>query len=206
MQEKYRKADKRMRSLIYSLLVFLACTLSANAQHSIELSGGYLHVTSNQGLDGYTLGGSWLFNPKVALAFNYDSGRDTSTLGAFALTNVGLTVSKTHLQNWLIGPRIYFPGLFKGKGNVKGHIIHPFAEVQFGESNLFAQLQELNVGTQRSADTAFSWTLGAGGDFRLSSHWAARISADLLRTHFVDNGQSSLRLAMGVVYNFKGIR
>jgi len=180
--------------------------LSANAQHSIELSGGYLHVTSNQGLDGYTLGGSWLFNPKVALAFNYDSGRDTSTLGAFALTNVGLTVSKTHLQNWLIGPRIYFPGLFKGKGNVKGHIIHPFAEVQFGESNLFAQLQELNVGTQRSADTAFSWTLGAGGDFRLSSHWAARISADLLRTHFVDNGQSSLRLAMGVVYNFKGIR
>jgi hypothetical protein len=167
-----------------------------------ELSGGYAHITGNQGLDGFNAGASFFLDPKISVGFNYDSGWDTSTLGAFALTNVGLTVSNSHLQNFLAGPRFYFPGLLKGHGNIHGHILHPFVQAQFGESTLYSKLSSVNFGVVTSSDTQFTWVLGGGGDFFFKDHWTARVSADLVRTHFVDEGQSRLRVILGVACRF----
>jgi len=120
------------------------------------------------------------------------------------LTNVGLTVTKSHLQDFMAGPRIYFPGVFAPHCGAKGHlpILHPFVQAQFGESELWTEVSSVNIGTVTSSDTAFSWLLGGGGDFYFSEHFAARVSTDLLRTHFVDTGQSRLRLILGVVARF----
>lgn len=167
-----------------------------------ELTGGYAHITGNQGLDGFNAGASFFLDPKISIGFNYDGVYDTSTLGVFALTNVGLTVSNSHLQNFLAGPRFYFPGLFKGHGNIHGHILHPFVQAQFGESNLYTKVTSVNIGTITSSDTQFTWVLGAGGDFFFKDHWAARVSADLVRTHFADEGQSRLRVILGVACRF----
>jgi hypothetical protein len=170
--------------------------------HRFELSGGWSHITGNEGLNGFNAG-AWVYlDPKISIGFNYDGVYNTSVLGAFALTNVGLTVSKAHLQNFLAGPRFYFPGLLKGHGNIRGHIIHPFVEAQFGESELWSEVSAVNVGTLTSQDTEFTWVLGGGGDFDFKSRWSARINVDLVRTHFVDMGQSRLRLIMGLACRF----
>jgi hypothetical protein len=170
--------------------------------HRFELSGGYSHITGNEGLDGFNVG-AWVYlDPKISIGFNYDGVYDTSVLGAFALTNVGLTVSKAHLQNFLAGPRFYFPGLLKGHGNVRGHILHPFVEAQFGESELWSEVTAVNVGTITSTDTEFTWVLGGGGDFDFKNRWSARINADLVRTHFTDMGQSRLRIILGLACRF----
>jgi hypothetical protein len=196
-----RLQRKTMKTIACTLLLFMALSIAACAQ-TVELSGGYTHITQNEGLDGFDVGGAYYLAHRVSLAFNYDGVYDNSRLGVFELTNVGLTVTNSHLQDWLIGPRFFTPGLLKGKGKVQGHLLIPFIEAQFGESNLFSQLTAINIGTIRSADTTFSWMLGGGGDFRVTNHWAARINLDLLRTHFADAGQSRLRLGLGVAYTF----
>ena len=205
---------KELTIKIVCTVSFLALSLMTYAQSQTpapqseqefyrwELSGGYSHVTGYQGLDGFNVGGSFFLAPKISLGVNYDGVYDTTTLGAFALTNVGLLVSKSHLQDLLTGPRIYFPGLFKGKGNIKGHILNPFVETQFGESHLYSKLEGPTFGTRTSSDTEFTWLLGGGGDFSFSNHFAARINADFLRTHFVDSGQSHLRIILGLVGKF----
>lgn len=172
--------------------------------HRVEVGGGYAHVTGDEGLNGFTVTGAIFLDPKISIAFNYDGVYNTSVLGAFALTNVGLTTSKDHLQNFIIGPRIYTPGItIKGcGGTINHHIANPFIEAQFGESNLYSQVTTVQIGTITSADTAFTWELGGGADFPFRNNWAARVNVDLLRTHFVDEGQSRLRLVLGVVYRF----
>ena len=44
--------------------------------------------------------------------------------------------------------------------------------------------------------------VGGGADYRLTSHWVARIKLDFLRTHFADTGQSRVRLGLGIAYTF----
>lgn len=170
-----------------------------------ELSGGYAHISGNEGLDGFNVGASGFLAPNVSLGFNFDGVYDTSILGsgAFALTNVGLVTSKSHLYDYMAGPRIYFPGVFKPHCGVNAlPVLRPFVQAQFGESTLWTQVTSVNIGTVATQDTAFSWLLGGGGDFRIDNHFAARVSADLLRTHIADSGQSRIRVILGVVARF----
>jgi hypothetical protein len=169
-----------------------------------EIGGGYAHISGNEGMDGFNVGASVFLAPNVSLGFNYDGVYDTSVLGAFALTNVGLTTSNSHMQDYLAGGRFYFPGVLKphcGANNVLP-ILHPFVQAQFGESNLYSKVTSVNVGTISSSDTQFSWLLGGGAEVNFADHWSARVSADLLRTHFVDSGQSRIRVLLGVVGRF----
>jgi outer membrane protein OmpA-like peptidoglycan-associated protein len=139
---------------------------------------------------------------RVALAFDYDSGWDTSHLGAFELTQTGVIVTKSHLQDFLGGPRIFFPGTVKSK---ETHLarLWPFAEVQFGMSHLNSSLENPTTSVSQSAsDNAFSWMVGGGADYRLSPHWVGRVKVDFLRTHFAETGQSRVRLGFGIAYTF----
>ena len=170
-----------------------------------ELSGGYAHISGNQGLNGFNAGASFFLNPSISLGFNFDGVWDTTILGSgvFAFTNIGLVTSKSHLYDYMSGPRIYFPGVFKPHCGVNAlPVLRPFVQAQFGESTLFTQVTSVNVGTVAAQDTAFSWLLGGGGDFRIDDHFAARVSADLLRTHIADSGQSRIRVILGVVGRF----
>jgi hypothetical protein len=183
------------------LLSLFAFSLSTSAQN-VELSGGYAHISGDQGLDGFNVGAAAWFTPRVAIAADYDSGWDTSRIGIFELTATGLVVSKSHLQNFLFGPRFFFPGAIK-TGNKRIANLLPFAEVEFGFSHLGASLVDVATDTGQSAtDNAFSWMLGGGADYRVSPHWVGRLKLGLLRTHLAETGQSRLRLSLGVAYTF----
>jgi hypothetical protein len=190
------------RSFFCLLLSLVSFSLSASAQR-VELSGGYAHISGDQGLDGFNVGAAAWFTHRVSIAADYDSGWDTSRLGIFEITQTGVIASKSHLQDWLFGPRISFPGLIK-TGNKRVAQLLPFGEAQFGVSHLSASIKQTATNFNQSAtDTAFSWMLGGGADYRLYPHWVGRLKLDLLRTHFAEAGQSRFRLTLGVAYTLK---
>ena len=187
------------RRLLLTLLLFHALMLwprNAAAQ-GLEVSGGWAHATGDFGLDGFDIGAAWWFSPKVSLSANYDDTYDTSHIGTFEFTTVGAIVSKSHLQNFLVGPRLYFSGQ-----KIKKYKITPFGEAQFGVTHLNSKIKEGLAPTISNSDSAFSWMLGAGADYPLTSHFSARGNLDLLRTHLNSAGQSRLRFVLGIAYTF----
>ena len=189
-------------SSLSCLLLLMSFSLNASAQR-VELSGGYTHITGDQGLDGFNVGAAAWFTHRVSIAADYDSGWDTSRIGIFELTPTGVVSSKSHLQDWLFGPRISFPGLIK-TGNKRVAQLLPYGEAEFGVSHLKSSIKQTATDfSQSTSDTAFSWMLGGGADYRLFPHWVGRLKLGLLRTHFAETGQSRLRLSLGVAYTLK---
>ena len=190
-----------MKSLSVFLALLLASPLLAAAQ-SLEVSGGYAHISGDNGTDGLNVGAAVRVMRRVSVAFDYDSAWDSSHLGAFALTKTGLIVSKSHLQDFLGGPRISFRGLLKNKKTFLPRL-WPFAEAQFGVSHLNSSLENPATNVSQSAsDSAFSWMVGGGADYRLASHWMGRFKIDFLHTNFADTGQNRVRLGFGIAYTF----
>jgi hypothetical protein len=204
--QRFRKERLKAMKKVYTLLLVLfALSLTASAQllRNVEVGGGYTYMSGNQGLNGFNVEGALFFTHRVALALDYDGGYDTSNIGSFQVTPVGLITSKSHLQNFLIGPRIYFPGLIQSK-NKTVKLLNIFGEAQFGGSHLNTEIIQAATNTRTgTSDSAFTWMLGGGSDFRLSDHWFARGNLDFLRTHFANEGQSRVRLVLGVSYFFK---
>jgi hypothetical protein len=192
-----------MKALSLSVLLLFVVLPFASAQNlNLELDGAYAHISGDGGLDGFNAGAALWFTPRVTIGIDYDSGWDRSHLGTFELTQLGLIVTKNHLQDFMIGPRIFLPGVIKSRKHIPS--LFPFAEAQFGESILNSKLQApiLNVNLSASG-TEFTWLLGGGADLRLASHWVGRVKLDLLRTHFADEGQSRVRFVLGVAYTFR---
>jgi len=188
---------KKATFLVIPVLLFLFSTPS-RAQ-KLEVGGGWAHVTSNFGVDGFNAGADYWFTPRVSGVFSYDDTWNTSNIGNFELTSIGQIAIKSHLENYLFGPRVAF-----AKKNIKKYQFIPFAEVQIGGTYLRSEVQEPSTGIKRTAsDNGFSWMLGGGADYVLSSHWAARANLDFLRTHLANAGQSQLRLVIGVAYSFQ---
>src|SRR5947209_7881507 len=104
---------KLVRTL-YAALASLALTLlclavppNAAAQ-GLEAAAGWTHITGNFGTDGFNFGAGWNFSPKVLVAADYDTAWDNSRIGTFDITSVGAVTSKSHLQDFMFGPRIFF--------------------------------------------------------------------------------------------------
>jgi opacity protein-like surface antigen len=186
--------------LVIPILLFLFSTRSmAQNLHNLEVGGGWAYVSSNFGVNGFNVGADYWFTPRVSGVFSYDDTWDTSSIGNFVLTPVGQIAIKSHLQNYLFGPRIAF-----AKKKIKNYEFVPFGEFQIGGTNLRSEVQQTSTGIRQTAsDNAFSWMLGGGADYVLSDHWAARANLDFLRTHLVNSGQSQLRLVIGVAYSIK---
>jgi opacity protein-like surface antigen len=182
--------------LLLTFLMALALPQTAKGQ-GLELGGGWSHVTGDNGTDGFNVGAAWWFTKRVTMAADYDSTWDTSTLTNFAFTQVGAITTKSHLQSFLLGPRIFFTTSWTDK-----HKLNPFGEAQFGVSHLSQKVTQVNVPSVSASDTAFSWMLGGGADYLFSSHWSGRANLDFLRTHLANEGQSRLRLVLGVRYTF----
>ena len=192
-----------MKNAMYVLLVLFAFSLPLFAQHDIEFNGGYQHASGDEGLDGFTVGAAWNPLPRFQLYANYDGLFDHSTLGSFALTRTGLTVITSHMQGFLTGPRFFLPGLIKGKGRIKGHLIVPFIDAGFGEYELHSELTTAITGTTTASDTAFAWKLGGGVDYRIYPHFTVRGDVGLLRTHFAESGQSRIRVGATLVWSLR---
>ncbi len=204
-----------MRKSICTILVTLALCLAASAQvrfSNAGFNGGYTHITGYQGLNGFNVGAELIVVRPASIAFDYDSGWNDSTLGVFQVTTVGLTSVKTHAQDFMVGPRIYFPLAFKNRSDSKGpcgtswgslRSLMPFIEAQFGESTISSTVNSVGTGSVSASDSAFTWELGGGADIKLNQRWAFRTKIDLLRTHFTSSGQSHARVVIGLAYSIK---
>jgi Domain of unknown function (DUF4440)/Outer membrane protein beta-barrel domain len=182
--------------LLLTFLTPLALPQTAQGQ-DLELGGGWSHVTGDNGTDGFNVGAAWWFTKRVTMAADYDSTWDTSSLTNFAFTQVGAIATKSHLQSFVLGPRVFFSTSWTDK-----HKLIPFGEAQFGVSHLSQKVTQTNMPSVSASDTAFSWMLGGGADYLLSPHWSGRANLDLLRTHLANEGQSRLRLVLGIRYTF----
>jgi hypothetical protein len=189
----------KIRAILLSLMIPISCQLNAQIFKNLELSGGWAHITGNNGLDGWNVGGAAWFSPRVSVAFDFDHVGDTTSLSAFALqSNTGLITIKSSMQDYLVGPRVFF-----GKKDVKVlRTLLPFAEFQVGATHLNSRVSQVGGVSQSASDNAGSWLLGGGGDFLLGGHWSGRLNLGLLRTHLSNAGQSRLRMAFGVAYTF----
>jgi hypothetical protein len=186
--------------LVLLVLLFLFSTSSmAQNLHNLEVGGGWAYVSSNFGVNGFNAGADYWFTPRVSGVFSYDDAWDTSNIGNFVLTPVGQIAIKSHLENYLFGPRIAF-----ANKKIKNYEFMPFGEFQIGGTHLRSEVQQTSTGIKQTAsDNAFSWMLGGGADYVFSDHWTARANLDFLRTHLANAGQSQLRLVIGVAYSIK---
>jgi len=181
------------------LLTLLAASMlpeTARGQ-GLEVGGGWSHVTGDFGTDGFNVGGAWWFTKRVTMAADYDSTWDTSSLTNFAFTQVGAIAAKSHLQSFVVGPRVFFSTAWTDK-----HKLNPFGEAQFGVSHLSQDVTQVGQPTLSASDSGFTWMLGGGADYLLTSHWSGRANIDFVRTHLSNAGQSRLRLVLGIRYTF----
>lgn len=187
--------------LVLPALILLSPGM-ANAQFSpdnLEFGGGYVHVSGDFGLNGFNLNTALWMDRRVALAFDYDGGYNNSRIGVLDLTSFGSTAINSHIQNFLIGPRFFFPGR-----KIKKYHFEPFAEVQIGGTHLSQKVQQLSGPTTVSGSaSSFAWLIGGGADYHFTSQWTGRLKLDFLRTHLVSEGQSRWRLALGVAYTIR---
>jgi len=167
-----------------------------SAAQGLELGGGWAHATSNFGTDGFTINGAWFFTTHIAAAAEYDTMWDTTDITGFAPAPT--IDAKYHLQNFLIGPRYYFPL----QQVTPRHSILPFAEFQIGGSHLHSRLEQGGFPDEINSDGGVSWLLGGGVDYPLSSAWSARGEIGLLRTHLNSSAQSRARIEIGLTYSF----
>ena len=184
------------------LTVVLLMPSRAHAQifdlSNAEFGGGYSHVSGDSGLNGLNLSAGLWFGRRVSLAVDYDTVWNNSVLGVFSLTSTGQTTINTHQQNFLVGPRIFFPA----KKITKLHL-DPFAEVQIGATHEYQKVSAVNIGTVSASDNSYSWLIGGGLDYGFTEHWTGRLKGDFFRTHIADSGQTRFRLGLGVAYTFK---
>src|SRR5215472_13998860 len=157
----------------------------------LELNGGYAYNSGNFGTNGFNVGAAWWFTKNVTMAANYDSSWDSKSLSLFQFTQIGAIAVHSHLQNFLVGPRI-----FLSTGWTDKHKLNPFGEVQIGLSHLNQRVQQVNVPNVSGSDTQVAWLLGGGAEYLFTPHWSARANLDLLRTHFASAGQNRFRLVL----------
>jgi long-subunit fatty acid transport protein len=182
-------------------LIFLVFVLtfvmwpSCTRAQGLEMGGGWSHVTGDFGTDGFNAGAAWWFTNRISVAADYDSTWDTTTLSNFAFTSVGAIATKSHLQTFLLGPRVFFKTDWTDR-----HKLLPFGEAQFGLAHLNQKITQALQPSVSASDTGFTWMLGGGVDYQFSPHWSARGNLDFERTHLANQGQSRLRLVLGVRY------
>ena len=170
---------------------------SAQLRNNLEVGGGYTHVSGDFGLNGFNLRTGLWVNRRVSLNLDYDWTAKNSTLGVLSLTSFGHTAIKNRLQDWLVGPRIFF-----APHKIKDYHFDPFAEVKIGGAHLSQSVVQTGQPSISASANSFTWVIGGGADYQFDKQWFGRVGLDFMRTHFADAGQSRLRFVLGVGYTF----
>ena len=184
--------------VLISLFVIPMSSWAQAEPGKYEVGGAYEHLTGDFGLNGLNVNGGYRFHTYVVLVAQGDFLWGSSKIGAFTLSSAtGFTTVNSNYQGGLGGARFFVFGT-----KTKRHI-RPFGEVMLGYSRLHQAVNSFTgaINTEASA-TGFTWLVGGGGDYRLAENWDARGTLDFVRTHFVGEGQSKLRLTIGIVHHF----
>lgn len=184
------------------LFVALLLVSPSHAQ-SIELFGGYSFVrapvtfqqtsgtcpiqgcpvftsTHNLNLNGWEAGGAYKILGPLALAADF-----SGTSGSFQGAN-------THLQTYLVGPQLRFPGP-----------ISPFAHFLVGGAHESISTNVSPLITSGPTQNAFATALGGGLDLKVLPFISVRpIQVDYLLTHFNSSTQNQVRVSAGIVLRF----
>ena len=182
-------------------LATLLFAISSHAQ-SIELFGGYTFVrapvtftqtvacpvpgcpsTSNThslNLNGWHAGAAYRVLGPLAIAGDF-----SETSGSFQGAN-------THLQTYLFGPQLRFPGP-----------ISPFAHFLVGGAHESIGTSTGALITTGPTQNAFATAVGGGLDLKVLPFISLRaIQVDYLLTHFNSNTQNQPRISAGIVLRF----
>lgn len=150
-------------------------------------------TTGNPGYGAIQVQGGWLLPwvPNLEVAGEGDFGSST--------IKIPLQKINIHQQDYLFGPRLYLPRVIATPKFI------PFLNFLIGVSHQSSKtqiIQNATVQTFEGSDTAYSWDLGGGLDYKFNPKWTGRAKLGLLRTHFLDDSQSHFRLSVGVYYTF----
>ncbi|HEX8924704.1 MAG TPA: outer membrane beta-barrel protein [Terriglobales bacterium] len=167
---------KRFALLFVCLIAF---ALPALAQHGTEGYFGFAHETGVVGKNGFNLSGAYQLAPNFAAEADFG--------GYYGTHDNSGNSDNTH--TFVFGPKIY-------KTHKRSHMT-PFGHLLFG----FAHNHDGNRTPDQGA-TSFAFMLGGGGDYNMTPKLSFRLKADLVHTHFFHEGQSNLRVGLGLAYHF----
>jgi hypothetical protein len=188
---------------LLSLLAFAAD--STRAQDKIEVFGGYSYVHAPTSwtetlLCPFVTCPVTLVNPKLNLNGWKISGvykaKDWLGLGADFGGHYGsFNGASYHLQTYLFGPQISFPG----RVSPFVHVLVGGAHATSGTSFSSSAVAPANG----SPNNGFAAAVGAGIDIKLAPFiWFRPVQIDYLATRFNSSTQSQPRISAGVVLHF----
>jgi hypothetical protein len=193
----------RAVSLFCATLLLLGLFAAPSHAQSVELYGEYSFVrvpvtftqtilcpvpgcpsstnTHTLNMNGWEAGGAFKFIGPLSLAADF-SGMSGSFNGA-----------NTHLQTYLVGPQVRFPGP-----------ISPFAHFLVGAAHeAISTGSSNNIGTSGPTQNAFATAIGGGLDLRVLPFISLRpIQFDYLLTRFNSSNQHQPRVSAGIVVRF----
>jgi hypothetical protein len=191
----------RYLSLIATFaFIFLSLAPALHAQQDeqppIDAFFGYSRTSNfDTSLNGWILSGNLNFARNLGIEGDISGHYGDHGLGGLPIIIPNLPGSvKTNMYNFDFGPRYTWRSPDR-PFNVFGHLL-------FGVSH--ANISA--TGVNDDGDTAFSWVLGAGGDYNFRPNWAARAQLDYLHTDFFSNGEGHPRFSIGLVYRLGGSR
>ncbi len=175
-----------MRRLLLMLCLLLfglaAVAQTMDERPRAEIFAGYSRMSHHIGLNGWIIGVDYApwehFAFEGQISGHYGSG---NILGVVSLDN--------SIYNFNFGPRVFYD-TSNEKVSVFGHFL-------LGGSHIGGTTAGINT-----SDGSFSWVLGGGADYNLSTAWAARGQVDFMRTSFFGLGNNDTRLSVGIVYRW----
>ncbi len=178
----------RKLALVFCLATMLVVAAAAQTpdrgRGTGDLAFGYTHLSGDVGKNGWNASGTYNLNRYL--------GIEGDIAGYYGSTSILTIKADSSEYSFLAGPKVRFE-----TSNPKlvpwGHFL-----LGVGHANLGT-----NVGVN-DADTAFTWVLGGGADWIFRPKWAARGKVDLYHTDYFSNGDTHLRVGLGIVYRWGG--
>jgi Outer membrane protein beta-barrel domain len=165
-----------VRKLLLVFGLLFVASLSAQAQDTAEVFGGYsymhFHNSGSSNLNGWEIAGQYKFTEWLGGVADVDG--HYGSLGGIS----------TSTYTYLFGPQISLPSR-----------VSPFGHLLLGGAH---------ISGAGFGNSSFAMALGGGIDARISSdrfYWRV-IQLDYLITQFGSNSQNNFRLSTGIVIRF----
>jgi len=164
------------QKLLLMFGLFFLASLSAQAQDTAEVFGGYsymrFHTSLSGNVNGWEIAGQYKFTDWVGGVADFDG--HYGSLGGIG----------TSTYTFLFGPQVSLPSR-----------VSPFGHLLLGGAH---------ISGEGFGDTSFAMALGGGIDTRISHgrfYWRV-IQMDYLITQFGSRSQNNFRLSTGIVIRF----
>src|SRR2546421_11093650 len=159
---------------LLGVLALFAGVARAQERQTVEVFAGYSYLRANpstSGSDGFSLNGG-----SASIAYNVNNWLSgVADLGGYHSGNILSSGVDGTLSTYLFGPRVSYRHFGR---------VTPFGEVLFGVARADA-----SVAGASGTGNAFAMTVGGGGDYKMTDHFAVRPGkVDYLMTRFSETG------------------